>query len=309
MRKTLTQIGHTTMTALGVLVLAATSGPLTYAGSITFNFNSVAYANGDQSTAIANYMDTLVCPGHSCVQVTGAMTDRTWSGDSHVVGAQGGLSYTLGNTTFGSTDGTTSAPTGAYCALTTCPNVGTVLHPVYQNTFIANTDDTGYQDSSQIQITFSGIQVTGASFGYEIFPDGTCPSKSNCGNNYGNWPDLSFKAGNTQIFHYYGMVPGIANGNPNAPNTPQQGTWTSYSWSPAMHSGETAPQLLGTWSGTFAATNTLTFADWPATIGFDNLTIDTPNSAPEPGIPALLGVTLAGVGLGLRRRAGERGKS
>ena len=76
-----------------------------------------------------------------------------------------------------------------------------------------------------------------------------------------------------------------------------------------MHSGETAPQLLG-WSGLItlpANTTTLDFQDWPAEIAINDLVInftplDPPDPAvPEPGSMLLLGTALLGAGA-LRKR-------
>lgn len=140
-------------------------------------------------------------------------------------------------------------------------------------------------------------------FDYEIFPDGTCANgnKNKRGHyiNFSSWPDFTFKANGQQVFETLGVMPG----NPVAP-------WPD---SPAMHSGETAPQYLGVGSlnsGTLTFKNGvsyLQFIDWSAAIGIDNLTITTtPTPTPEPGIVPLLGLTLLGVGGVLRRRAGTR---
>ena len=135
--------------------------------------------------------------------------------------------------------------------------------------------------------------IYSASFDYEIFPDGTCPNGNiNCGS---NWPDFKFDAGATQIFATQGVMPSSSQ---HSPASGYNGT-------------ETAPQYLGV-SGTWNFTNGVTklsFIDWPATIGIDNLVVGftppTPGQttlAPEPATLGLFAFGLAGLGFIHRRR-------
>jgi hypothetical protein len=82
------------------------------------------------------------------------------------------------------------------------------------------------------------------------------------------------------------------------------------------HNPETAPQLIGSADLTIPAGDTeLTFADWPAAIGIDNLVLTTgactPGTAgcstntpvPEPGTMPLLSASVALGGLAFGRRS------
>jgi hypothetical protein len=133
------------------------------------------------------------------------------------------------------------------------------------------------------------------SFDFEIFPDNTCQSLSNCGGpSHPNLPDLTVVSnGSHQVAEYYGVVPGQA-GSYN----------TAYIHSPASgwFSSELGPQLLGS-SGTLtlpAGTTQLEFKDWPATIAINHLAIDP---VPEPGTLSLLAAGLLTMSVVRRRRA------
>ncbi len=282
----------TLLTFLGLSVSAS-------AGTYTFSFNSLAeYSTASQ---IATYMDGVLtaggCVGCS-VTVTGAVADTTYSGEGNVVGPTTGVGQNRSTTsvTLGNTNGATSNSSNT---------------PGSTDTFIANTNDSSSQISNEITITFHGLTLTSTSFDYEIFPDGSCPSLgyNNCGgawnnpskalSNNPNTPDFEFAtgAGNTPVNAFgsngngiqYGVQPGGTDGsNLNSPdNTP-----------------EVAPQYIGV-SGLLAlpsSTTELDFIDWPATIGIDNLVINTPNTVPEPSSVFLLATAFLGAGLSLRRR-------
>lgn len=151
--------------------------------------------------------------------------------------------------------------------------------------FIANRSPT-----DRITITFP-FPIYSASFDFEIFPDGT-----------GNWPDFTFKANDTTLYHVLGVLPGHDGTYPHSP-----------------HSGpnaiETVPQLLGSLSFTFPnGVTKLEFIDWPDRIAIDDLrvnssppvvpTLNPPSApAPEPISLALWTGGLAGAALlGVRRR-------
>lgn len=90
----------------GTLLFAASA--VSARADFMFDLNSLsAYTGSDNnSAAIANYLNgVLGCV--NCVTVTGAVTDRAYNGENHVVGPSG-YSRTLGNTD-GATDNSSSA--------------------------------------------------------------------------------------------------------------------------------------------------------------------------------------------------------
>jgi hypothetical protein len=273
-----------------------------------FNFNSLtpSLTQSDQSTAIANYMDSVLggtCATMlNCVTVSGlnsggtagggVAVDQKYTGDGFVVGNVSGSPAVVTPVTLGNTDNaaTNNAGTKAY------------------DSFISNTADpegsNGPAQLSQgILITFkNGVSLTGTfTFDYEIFPDGTCPSLSNCGGTGNpNLPDLDFSAtgGTTSASHtYYGV----------APSTLSDGSST-HSVSSGTGGTETAPQYIGVSQAfTLTGATSLSFMDWPATIGVDNLKLVT--TTPEPrGDVFLLGM-LAFVALAGSRLRRARAKS
>src|SRR5262249_31998470 len=129
------------------------------------------------------YMNSILnCAGCSVTVGAGAVADRTYNGENHVVGTS---SKSL---TLGTSDGATSntvAPSSSY------------------DTFIANTNDSSGSSTDRITLMFTGILIDNISFDYEIFPDGTCSvlNSAHCGalsgGIYANQPDLVFRAGST----------------------------------------------------------------------------------------------------------------
>jgi len=222
---------------------------------IVFNFNSLSASSGNNSTNIANYMDGLLgCSG--CVTVTGAATDTTYNGDGHVVGP-GGTSLTLGDSN-GATSNSSTTPGST-------------------DTFLSNvTNSGGTFGSNEITITFS-TPVTLKGFDYEIFPDASCQSQRSCS----SLPDFTFDVnGSTQIFSKSGVFPSSGGSNGSSTESPDSSCWYCGT--------EQSAQYIGTWSGTLTNVTSLSFIDWPAAIGVDNIDILNPSPVPEPRGAAIL---------------------
>jgi hypothetical protein len=267
-------------------VVALTVASPAFAGTITLDFGSLV--NTATDAQIQSYIDGLLPSGDSVVVTGAAGSCNTspftcpYSADGHIVGPTSGFnvtSYTLTNKDGGS--------------------------------FIGTGGDFVVSGANQITMTFSGPDFTGSNalkniaFDFEIFPDNSCTSLTgnNCGGN-GNpdTPDLKVSAGSTLIATYLAGTP-TSPGYVHSPDT-------------GIFSNETAPQEIGSASLSIpAGTTELTFADWPAAIGIDNLVLttgqctpgtsgcstDTP--VPEPGTMPLLGAFVALGGLAFGRRS------
>jgi hypothetical protein len=146
---------------------------------------------------------------------------------------------------------------------------GGVSHASWNDTFIINNNfgiDASATD--RFTLSFSNFKVYSVSFDWQIFPDATCPAGSSCAalgpGGHVSWPDIAL------------LVDGIA--------TP---IWSHLASIPAPG---TDPQGLGvTATLSLDGAQTLTFRDWPAEIGIDNLRIagceaSSPNclTVPEP---------------------------
>ena len=176
------------------------------------------------------------------------------------------------------------------------PRLPAQYTPAQPDTFIRNASGV-----SSFTFTFTGLLISSASFDYEIFPDGTCTSltRSGCGGRassgiYPNQPDFTFLADGNTVFHQYAVAVGSA----TAPyiHSPYSG----------KKKNETAPQFIGTWAGSLNNATVLTFADWPATIGIDNLMFTATATVPEPGSVLLLGTIALAICGSLKRRYQQR---
>ncbi len=168
---------------------------------------------------------------------------------------------------------------------TTSTNLGTG-----GNVFLSNTTNSTTQLGSSFSIQFTGgVSLSSASFNYEIFPDGTAQQP----------PDFIFDVNAAPLHTWYGVAPG----NLNSPACHGQAGASSCG-AGSVGGKENNYQVIGaTGTLTFGPTvnPTLTFLDWPATIGMDHLVVTTPSPTPEPGTMLLLGTGLISI-FGLKRK-------
>jgi hypothetical protein len=289
---------------LSTLLTFAGMGGYAHAGTFTFNFNALTgYSSGagNQAASIAAQLTTqlqTVCPLCTITATpstnandAGAIIDKTYTGENHVVGPTSGSNVrpeTLGDIPNNTT--VTSDSQYTYSQLSS----------TFNTQFLSNTNDSSGQNycgaggtsaCSEISFQFSGLTITGASFNFEIFPSaGATGFEFEAGNNTTGTDSVLF----TQM----GVKPCTTVGGCGA------GSGSDGSSTMSQSGSETDLQYIGSWSGSFSGSKELDFVDWPPTIGISNLTISSPNlpGVPEPSSVLLLATACVGVVLSLRRK-------
>jgi hypothetical protein len=262
-----------------------------FAAAVTFDFNSLA--DGATLAQVQAYMNSvLAANGGGSVTVTGALGEKNYTGDGHVVSRPVPPASSVRSETLGTTDGATwqsNALVNSGGGAVTSHYNGNL------DTFIVN-GGSGNPDRITLRFNFA---IESVAFDYQIFPNGTCPNYMTC--SAASWPDFTFEAGAAPPeLVQAGLAPPLSSDLPDR--------------SP-MSNPERAPQYLGFTAINLnpatngAANSLLQFIDWPAMIGIDNLVVTRcchPPSqlqdVPEPSSLLLLGAGFIGLGVGAWRR-------
>jgi hypothetical protein len=287
------------VSALALAVLGAGFVEPAAAGTVTTTFNFDGLGNNASAATIASYMSSVLQGlglGANMVTVSGGIGQQG-------AGSYAGEGYAVGPKIGGTVDPLTLANTNGAVSPDTNPAQWDSNPPTLSNSnpdgFVKNctSADSSCTASPDIFFDFHGLQIQSFGTDFQIFPDGSCPSLSNCGGTGNpNLPDLEINSGagatGTHFGTFYGVAPGAGGTYNDSPNDPL---------------GETAPQLLGT-TGTYNVASftsnpvsSLDFMDWPNTIGLDNLQI-TFKKTPEPATMAIFVFGLLGLGWTVRLR-------
>ena len=161
-----------------------------------------------------------------------------------VFGSSVGVTGAIGSQTYNG-DGHVVGPTLGTSNGATSPTDNSHNHSGY-DTFIINNNFNSAGFNAFTLNFGAAYTITSISFDWEIFPDASC--SPHCSPTSGNWPDieLMLDGSSTSIWSALGIEVG----------------------SPAKD-----PQNIGVASVNFAGAHSLTFKDWPAEIGIDNLVI------------------------------------
>jgi hypothetical protein len=254
--------------------IALAFAPPSMAGLVTFDFNATSLSvnnPNNSSNGLGAKVGSSAAIGNYMTGVLGSTVT--------VSGALATATYNGENHVVGETLGTSDG--GVHHGATTAPDV-----------FVINNNfGLGASASDRFSITFADFKVTTLTFDWEIFPDNTCSKTTSCGTSYhpanANWPDIELFVNN------------------NATST-----WHAL----ASFTAGQDPQGIGTIAAAFDFTaiggaTKLTFVDWPAEIGIDNLKVTgnctscpVPHqNVPEPPSLPLVVLALAAVCAAARR--------
>lgn len=261
-------------------------GTASMAATITFDFNTVTLGVGNPNNG-SNGLGTTV---GSSAAIASFMNGMLPAGSSvAVTGALATATYNGEGHVVGETLGTSD---------------GGVHHPGNPDIFVINNNFAiGASASDRFSMTFSNYSITALTFDWEIFPDNTCSKTTSCGSayhpTYANWPDIELFV-NSESTARWSMLATFVPGRD--------------------------PQAIGTatvdLSGVSGGVTKLTFVDWPAEIGIDNLTITgcagtngcivtRLNNVPEPPtLPlAMLALAATAVAVGRNRKRATAGSA
>jgi len=296
------------------------------AGTVNFDFNSLS--NNATTGTVQSYLNSAAsglglpsatlngCSGSVAVCITNnagssGIASNRYTGDGHVIGPvysyPGSSNDWVVPITLGTTDQGTPSSGFGNGAGQVRDGAGTGVNGTTNNSPAASgagTNDTFLYTASgtYITITFSAPVIL-MSFDWEIFPNANCKDASSCSQS--NWPDLTVRingttadnSNGTLIFSALGVDPQDYSpdgqswcGTANSSTCPTSGNTYHYY-------NERAPQLIGVYNapgGGLTNVTSVTFADWPAAIGFDNLQVKYP--PPGGGVPMPAGLVLMALG-------------